>query len=89
MAPFAAVTPPDVLANATGMKIGLVLDAAWMVMLAKYWPSARSSPEIVTSISSVAPGATLQSGDVTSIEAPAGAVVLAENVWGDPLTFRP
>ena len=58
-------------------------------MLPKYWPSASRSPMIATSISNVPPVATLQSGDVTAIVAPAGALMLAEKVWADPLTFLP
>ena len=83
------VTVLDVLLNATGMKTSLAFDIGSSVMLPKYWPSARSLPSIVTSTSSVPPGATLQSGDVTTIVAPAGGAVVAENVWVDPLTFRP
>ena len=82
-------TAPVDLVNATGMKISVAFDAGSSVMLPKYWPSARPSPLIATSISSVAPGATLQSGDVTSIVAPEGATAVEENVWGDPLTFTP
>jgi hypothetical protein len=75
--------------NATGMKISLAPDIGWSVMLPKYWPPGRSRAFTATSISSVSPGATLQSGDVTSIVAPVGATTRAENVCGDPLTFRP
>lgn len=87
--PLVFDTSFDVLMNATGMKISFAFDAGSSVMPAKYWPSTRFAPAIATSISSVPPGATVQSDDMTSIAAPAGATVLAANVCGDPLTFRP
>ena len=56
------VTSPCVLMNTTGMKISVAFDAGSRVMLPKYWPSGRSSPEIVTWSSQPCPGSTPQSG---------------------------
>ena len=80
---------PDAVVNATGRKISWAVEAGSSVIPPKYWPSARPPPSIRISISRVPPDSTRQSGDVTVIVAPIGAVTLAENVWADPLTLRP